>query len=467
MKISKNLLSAVCCIVCLALSAPNASAQFNLGKLKNKVKNEVKSKVENKAENKAENEKAGSDNGTGSAVDAMPIKAKVENESVSLNNNTNDDEFNPYKTFTISEEAKAADRFATDETIKPGFTKSVGQIHATYEHLSKIYNAADGVKAPYQPYYKNSFFYFTGTGLDDKINETFSKMLIKSIAGNPQNVYWVTDYIGIDENNPSLVVPKDETFLNALACQYIADPKSMFAFELYMKSDIYINCFDSERQYGMDDALNGMVDKDHMVPSKWKSWKREREMAAQSLSLQYISYDDMIKLANKYKDLFNKASDPTQKLLHFLVLSRLVDGYIPDYSEFKRSDDNYRLLVGLVRNTNTGELYNHACGANSEPVDEPKGVAVSADIKKLAESVAPAFVSSGAKIEKIIYLESQWHSFKNPQWPYDIIAYGLPCAVVTVENGKRYVQNVTLTKDAKTSKAFMQAEAGGVKLPLK
>lgn len=51
---------------------------------------------------------------------------------------TDEKGFDPYRNYVPSNEAQAADRFATDETIKPGFTKSVGQIHATYEHLDAI-----------------------------------------------------------------------------------------------------------------------------------------------------------------------------------------------------------------------------------------------------------------------------------------------------------------------------------------
>lgn len=90
-------------------------------------------------------------------------------------------------------------------------------------------------------------FYFNGTGLDDITNERFGKMLMQSMAGSPASPFVVTDYVSIDPKNPGIVVPIDETFLNALACQYIADPKSKLAFEMYLKGDMYQNCFDVER----------------------------------------------------------------------------------------------------------------------------------------------------------------------------------------------------------------------------
>ena len=441
-------------ILSASLYVPSqANAQFSLGKVKDKVKKEIKKNVNQSAKQAKEQ-----------AQDAVSTQT-----SGTIAATTDDDGFNPYKTYTPSAEAKAADRFATDETIKPGFTKSVGQIHATYEHLGALYNANDGVKAPYQPYYtdNNRAFYFTGTGVDNTINETFSKMLMKAIAADSHNIYWITDYINIDPDNPALVVPKDEMFLNALACQYIADPKSTFAFELWLKADVYKKEFSMQCKLGLEDEIRGMVDSEHMLPAKYSDWCREREWAVQNLVAQYIPYTELAKIANKYNKLFKDATDPTQKLMHFLVMRRLTSTYMPSVDGYSRNEDTFRLISATIDNTDAGLLYMNAAGANTAPVSEPKGVAVSADIKKLAESVVGKFVSPGAKVEKIIYFESKWHTLKNPKWPYNVIAYSLPCAIVTVENGKRYLQQANLTKDAKSSNAFMQAGSDAMKRPLK
>lgn len=444
---------------------PSVDAQLNLGKLKNKLEKKVKTEVKNGVKTEVKDR----------AKDQVVEQVKDQNAVSSLSTtgsavtNSEKDGFDPYRKYNPSEAAKAADRFATDETVKPGFTKSIGQIHATYEHFDGIYNAADGIKPPYQPYYSesNRIFYFTNTGLDDNIHKLFGDMLMKSIAADSQNAYFVTDYVSIDENNPSVVVPKDEMFLNALTCQYIADPKSIFAFELYLKAEVYQNGFSSQRYLGMDDMTSGMIDKEHILASKYRDWCREREWAAQSLASEYIPYAEIIKLVDKYNKLYKEATDPTQKLLHFLTLNSLVNVHMKNAKGFSKSDDKYRLMTAMIDNTNKGELYMNAAGANAEPVSEPKGVGVSADIKKLAESVVGKFVSKGAKVEKIIYHESQWHSLKNPKWPYEVIAHSLKCAVVTNENGKRYIQEAVLTKDAKSSNAFMQAGTDAMKRPLK
>lgn len=456
MKMSKSFIAALGCVALLATAPTPASAQFGLGKLKEKVKKEVKKEVRSKVREKEREAK-------------NAVESKARSVVKGTSNDGSGADFNPYKKFTPSAECKASDRYATDATVKPGFTKSVGQIHATYEHLDAIYNAADGVHAPYQPYYtdNNRAFYFTGTGVDDVINETFGKMLMKAIAADASNIYWITDYINIDPDNPALVVPKDEMFMNALACQYIADPKSIFAFELWLKADMYKNEFSMQCKLGLQDEARGVVDGEHMLPGKYRQWCQQREWAAQNMAAEYIPYAELVKLANKYNKLMKDASDPTQKLMHFLVLRRLVSSYMPSANGFSKSDDAYRLMSTVVESTNAGELYMNAAGAHAEPVAEPKGVAVNASIKKLANSVVGKFVAAGAKVEKIIYLDSKWHTLKSPKWPYDVIAYSLPCAVVTVENGKRYVQQAVLTKDAKSSDAFMQAGTDSMKRPLK
>ncbi len=191
------------------------------------------------------------------------------------------------------------------------------------------------------------------------------------MAGSAARPFVVTDYVSVDPKNPGIVVPIDETFLNALACQYIADPKSKLAFEMYLKGDMYQNCFDVERKLGMKDITSGMIDAEHMLHPNYRKWCRERAWMAEDLAAEYIGYDELMTLANKYKELYNKTSDPTQKLMHMLVLTRLTDTFLPKANQAADNDANYRLLKGFLDNINKGDIYNNAAAAHAEPVSEP------------------------------------------------------------------------------------------------
>ena len=81
------------------------------------------------------------------------------------------------------------------------------------------------------------------------------------------------------------------------------------------------------------------------------------------------------------------------------------------------------------------------------PVDVPAGVSVSADIKSNGDAAAKKWAAT-AKLEyvKTIYLDSKWHTFKNPKYPYNITHYSVPCAVIVKQGDKYMMQKMDLQK---------------------
>lgn len=454
----------------LMLATPDANAQFGLGKLKKKVENKVKDKVKKKVDqtvdkatdkalNAAEDKVDNTVNkAVNKAVDkgAEAVGVSKEDQSSmggSLSWSEQQDalyqvpDYN--KTYKPSAEAKAADPKAEDKTVEPGFTKSIGAIHAAYEHIGEK-------NTFYSPYYKvgNNSFYYTHKEGDKNVENIFWNMFKKSIAADPNNIYWVTDYVTIDTDNPGVVVPADELFINSWMCLFMADPKSSKALDLYMKADAYANAglMSSQRQLGLNDMTNGVVDDEHILPANFTATKRQREFAAEGLLFDCYSYADLVKYAQGCAAKVKNGTDVNDRMLNFLILDRLVDHFLPNYSEC-RNDNSFRLLEN-VRNSNRN-LYDLSVAENGEAVAEPKGVKVSAEIQSMGTKAAKEYVTG--TLEKVIYLESQWHPYKSPKWPYEIVGYGLSCAVISTENGQRYIQYTTLTKSPNGGNCFMQA----------
>jgi hypothetical protein len=91
------------------------------------------------------------------------------------------------------------------------------------------------------------------------------------------------------------------------------------------------------------------------------------------------------------------------------------------------------------------------CGVNNmKPVEMPKGVSVSADIKSNGDAAAKKWAQA-ANLEyvKTIYLESKWHEFKNPKYPYNVTHHALKTAVIGKKGGKYVMMNMDLQKTVK------------------
>ena len=133
-------------------------------------------------------------------------------------------ETNNKEKYTPSAQALAADPKASDQTVEPGFTKSISEIHAAYEQLDpKVFT--------YQPYYEYKVFY----NVHDKSTEDFRVREFNSLIANiaslgPLN-YYPVNYLKIKTPDGNLLVTMDELFRNAWTAQFVADPMSSEAFD--------------------------------------------------------------------------------------------------------------------------------------------------------------------------------------------------------------------------------------------
>ena len=86
-----------------------------------------------------------------------------------------------------------------------------------------------------------------------------------------------------------------------------------------------------------------------------------------------------------------------------------------------------------------------AGAASSKPVPMPKAAAVSAEIQNQATAKAKA--KFGDKFVKAIVTESDWHIYKEPNYPYNISHRSISVDVIIKENGEYFVSHQDLRQN--------------------
>src|SRR5574344_2433996 len=309
MKTRKILRILLLVVIMIAVSF-NAEAQFgNFGKkLKNKVEKTVKESADKTTDKAKDN-----------ATDAVGGKLS---ESTGVGSNSYSGwksdigtfpDFD--KTFKASAEAKAADPKADDATILPGYTKSIGDIHALYENLS------DKNVFPFQPYFNYKPLY----EMDDKTNDDALRrvfeyytmeMLSADISVKP---YTLVQTFRPDDNT---YIPVTDVPRYAKTTRYLCDPRSMQAFAqfAYMVLPFKSITFMVHYKFPMDDANAGIISKKQkmMLPSRdYYKQRDNREDMAITLAVRLLKIKDLCefekKILHAIDDIIGKCATVTDK----------------------------------------------------------------------------------------------------------------------------------------------------------
>ena len=372
-------------------------------------------------------------------------------------------EYDPNRKYKPSKEALAADPQANDLTIEEGFTKSIGEIHACFEQFSDI--------APYGPYYTDNAKKFWG--MDKVFTE---KELHKMFYGDLADAWKVDrmhrnfrlasfDPVNIEE--PQVKVPRDEYFVNFWTCRFIADPKSEQALKEYVYAYMWLNhtLCKLQYEYAMKDELNGIIDDKSIMYPELRNMRWNRDNMAYGYATSITPVENLLKLAEESaKGIEATDGDAFSRLFNHFMLDVLVNDFLPKHNNAPDAQ-KLKLLRLKLETPTIGKLVDAYQQGFVDAVSEPKGVTV--DAKTRTEGLAAAKKFAGANFEKAVFTNSSWQTFKEQKYPYRIMAYALPIAIITKEGGKRFVQYCTLTKSADGSKYFVQAGSDTRKHPLK
>lgn len=412
-----------------AVSLP-ASAQFKgLGnKLKSKAEKVVKEKVDDK-------------------------KREVKGQVTPSSGNTNGS-FNYNKKYTPSAEAVAADPLATSTEVKDGYTKSVGDIHAFYENVPDEF-----VISYLKPYYteQNKIWYDLSPDAHNRLMYLYMRMFDELLSASMDRPLAITSYA---EVAPGVQIPLDESFKNAWTLQYLADPTSAQAFKDYLYAYAY-------KAYSNYPWLSWQQPAGTVLPSDFAKKGYARDDKAKELATTVLPYSTLQELADSFMSDVDKTEKPFAKYFYWIMADKILNDFMPAHKDHKATDA-YRAKTAQFESkygNGNATLGNMMIASKKPAVAEPKGVAVSADIKAMGDK-AGREIAYG-EYEKLIYHDSQWTVLKEDVWPYKIKGYSIPVSIVFKMDGKRWVINGALVKAPQGNNCFVQNGDVSTASPLK
>ena len=367
------------------------------------------------------------------------------------------------KKWTPSPEAIAADPQATNETVDNGWTKSIREIHASYEHLDKDL-------FPYQPYYKYKAFYRMHERDNDLLLMDRFHIGLKSILGTPDlEKYAMPIETVIMADGTEACVPIDEAWRNAYTAVYMAEPSSTAAFKSFSWVIPFHSYLIGQLSYPMQNKEKGIIDaeKGYMLP--WidlfdKRWQREE--IALDLARTETNLKEIVAVADSWFSSCDQVKDSYEKYWFYTMGACIYMYVIERHKDYNPNDAAIRKLsMDFERLKSQKTAMHQAVIADYAPAKPlPTGVQVSAEIKTKGTAAARSF--AGAAVQKVIFLRSDWETFKEQKWPYRITGYRIPIVIVTKENGKLMMQNCDLQKSPEGSKWYVSAGMSGGKSPV-
>ena len=265
--------------------------------------------------------------------------------------------------------------------------------------------------------------------------------------------YGLTDY--------KTAFPVDEIPRYAWTKAFVDNPTldyfKVFAMALLYDTPTYMTYL----HYSMNYATSGVVNTNKGWMLAWPSEtamiseRRNREEYAVEIAQKKIALKDICEYTlMQYQRAEAALEKGSASLAHgYFMAEAIKTRVIEGHSQYNASDEMVRKVEAESAKwqANQGDMYRRMidlCSTSAmAPVDVPAGVSVSADIKSNGDAAAKKWAAT-AKLEyvKTIYLDSKWHTFKNPKYPYNITHYSVPCAVIVKQGDKYMMQKMDLQK---------------------
>lgn len=390
-------------------------ANAQLGNLVNKAKLKAKETVENAARNVKSSAVETAEDNTQNAVEKTQATAVQQTEE-KIQQDVNKPKPTP--------EAIAGDSLALREDILPGFTKSIGEIHALYETL-------DPHVYPNQPYYVrgNSTFYRMHTKLSNQLhNEIYYAKYRKKATEFYGSSFEEELYAKLSDGY--YVTGADKAISGGFA-QFRCDPYAIEPYKQYLHSRSILECLTYNilvyRVYSDNDRRIRTTDPNERALLRESAretasrWRPEEDRLGDIATSSKMPVAVLEEAVNYYHDLVKKDIDNDDfQLFDWWEYGNVIEhisrhpnlGTLSDlYTKHTRYRDDYKYAYdAFVRNNNIkfNPLHKPIKMANI-PAAKAHDATLEAEMMRLAN----AFYNDGRVAVKALIISPQWEITRN------------------------------------------------------
>lgn len=427
----KNLKRTVLLLAGLFFMSTAANAQFNIGsKIKGAVKSSVK-KTTDKAKNTVNNQiervknapeeivsrelgkaEVAAERAMNKAVADAETKAKqfVVDKATEAKNNAL---YN--RTYKPSKKAKKNDPKTEDTTTPTGHTRTVAQLHAGYEHLTKAYNS---------PYYENPNWYRMDTEESDKFHNTMrGKVFTEAYKfRNSGSIgQWIYAY-----GESGDAVPAGYHTIWANMARYAADLKGVVPVAYFINAKVMLYKFIyGGLQMGKSSSDKMVSDEIYLIDTPANLTKAASEEVKRLEELLYTvtPYSVLFEATENMMNAIdnNLSSYPVNAAAYYDCAEQGME-YLANhpknpkddaYEQLTRKWNKYKAQRTSIMEGAQAAAFGKQAMPATVKVDANTQKAVLAAVKKQMPSI---------NAQKVVFFEKDWTNAKSAEWPYKIVS---------------------------------------------
>ena len=388
--------------VLMLLAGTQANAQIG------NVLNRVKQKAQNAIEQGTEKAAATTEQVANDTKEAVEEKVTAPQAQV----------------FKPSAEALAADPLAGSETKMSGYSKTIGEIHAAYEHL-------DPAVYPYQPYYAPAYknWYFThdeeSKTCHDQAHAQFMIYSNEHIA----NPLTIGKYYAMTNGK---VIPEGEETISAGFAEFRADPLNTMPYTHFIRSKAMLKLFRDKHlltnlQDGSKDKLKPTEDGTVLTlnetdDARISRWNRE-EAALDNIAQTESPIGMLIYMADFFKGVVaNQIEKGNLYLLSYWEYDACVDhimkhkaggsgseAYIKHHKQLEEWYDTYQSVVSKAHVDAYQQIHNPDTKMANLPKPAHNNTALINEMMQVAKTV----YNDGRVPVKVIPKNADWQYERN------------------------------------------------------
>ena len=351
-----------------------------------------------------------------------------------------------------SAEAVKNDPLAGSTTVPKGYSRSIGEIHAAYEHLDKNL-------FPLQPYWKYPSLYVLQ---DNPQTDWASNSATIFVVGAIEASYKQTNMVGfygpdelpelVSANGTKIGIHLDDFFRYAYSALVMADPSGYVPLTLFAQLLVYRSPYVSANmQYKIDDQERGVVSSELGLFEPAIGYRNivlKRELEAMNHIAEHGSIKKLAEVTEMYYLDADKATDDFTKAYNAIAgieLHRILKAHV----NYKYNADGLRPLDAfqVKYEKDIPKILSRVRAASVPARELPKAVAVDAETQRQGDIQGRKLAQGrGEEFVRLIFTSDKWQEFKQQEWPYRVTSLVLPCVLVTRAGGKDYMLDCSLQK---------------------